>query len=115
MQNGILLKQENQALHAENTVQKQKRARTKRHIAYQAGVSVQEAQELIRSTEQPIPPVPPVPDDLVQPDQTTIAPPKRRAFTCSVCNQAGHRITSALRDRLVNKLAFWCKISGLKL
>jgi hypothetical protein len=41
---------------------------------------------LIQSTEQPIPPVPPVLDDVVQPNQTTIAPPTRRAFTCSVCN-----------------------------
>jgi hypothetical protein len=92
MQNGILLEQENQKLRAANTVQKQKRARTNRHIAYQAGASVQEAQELVRSTEQPIPPVPPVLDDRGQPVQTTIAPPKRRAYTCSVCNQVGHRI-----------------------
>jgi hypothetical protein len=40
MQNGILLEQENQDLRAANAVQKQKRARTNRHIAYQAGVSV---------------------------------------------------------------------------
>ena len=92
MHNGILLEQENQALRAAHAVQKQKRARTKRHTAYQAGVSVQEAQGLIRSTEQPIPPVPPVLDDVVQSDQTTVAPPTRRAFTCSVCNQVGHRL-----------------------
>ena len=92
MHNGILLEQENQALRAAHAVQKQKRARTKRHTAYQAGVSVQEAQGLIRSTEQHIPPVPPVLDDVVQSDQTTVAPPTRRAFTCSVCNQVGHRL-----------------------
>jgi hypothetical protein len=34
MQNGILLKQENRDLRATNIVQKQKRARTNRHIAY---------------------------------------------------------------------------------
>jgi hypothetical protein len=84
--------QEIRDLRAANAVQKQKRARTKRHTAYQGGVSVQEAQELIRSTEQPIHPVPPVPDDLVQANQTTAAPPTRRAFTCSICNQVGHRL-----------------------
>jgi hypothetical protein len=92
MQNGILLEQEIKDLRAANAVVKQKRTRTNRHIAYQAGVSVQEAQELIRSTEQPNPPVQPVPEDGVQTNQTTIAPPKRRTYTCSVCNQVGHRM-----------------------
>jgi hypothetical protein len=92
MQNGILLEQENQDLRTANAVVKQKRARTNRHIAYQAGVSVQEAQERIRSTEPPINPVQPVPEDGVQTNQTAIAPPKRRVFTCSGCNQVGHRL-----------------------
>jgi hypothetical protein len=91
MQNGILLEQENQELRAANAVQKQKRARTKRHIAYQAGVSVQEAQELIRSTEPPFNPVEPVPKGGVQTVQTTIAPPKKRAYACSICGVVGHK------------------------
>jgi F0F1-type ATP synthase alpha subunit len=40
MHNGVLLRQEIEALRAEHTVQKQKRARTKRNTAYQGGVSV---------------------------------------------------------------------------
>jgi hypothetical protein len=92
MQNGILLEQENRDLRAANAVVKQKRARVNRHIAYHAGVSVQEAQELIRSTEPPFNPVQPVPEDGVQTNQTAIAPPTRRAFTCSGCNQVGHRL-----------------------
>ncbi|KAF7133981.1 hypothetical protein CNMCM5793_005507 [Aspergillus hiratsukae] len=46
MHNGILLEQENKQLHAINTVQKQKRARVNRRMAYEEGISVQEAQEL---------------------------------------------------------------------
>jgi hypothetical protein len=92
MQNGILLKQEIKGLRAANAVQAKKRARVNRHIAYQGGVSVQEAQEPIRPTEPPINPVQPVPEDGVQTNQTATAPPKRRAFTCSGCNQVGHRL-----------------------
>ncbi len=51
MQNGILLEQENKELRAANIVQKQKRARVNRRIAYEAGVSVQEAQEHLQARE----------------------------------------------------------------
>lgn len=96
MQNGILLEQENKQLRAANAVQKQKRARVKRHIAYEAGISVQEAQEHLQAREPMIQPTAPSPAAPGQPIQQAIAPTRRRQFTCSLCNQVGHRANRCL-------------------
>lgn len=78
MQNGILLEQENKELRAANAVQKQKRARINRHIAYEAGISVQEAQEHLQAREPIIQPTVPSPAAPTQPIQQAAAPARRR-------------------------------------
>jgi hypothetical protein len=52
---------------------------------------VQEAQGLIQSTKPPFNPVEPVPKGGVQTVQTTIAPPKKRVHTYSICGVVGHK------------------------
>lgn len=91
MQNGILLEQENKELRAANAVQKQKRARINRRIAYEAGVSVQEAQEHLQAREPIIQPTAPSPVAPGEPTQQAVAPARRRQYTCSICGETGHK------------------------
>ena len=74
MQNGILLEQENKELRASNAAQKQKRARINRRLPYEAGVSVQEAQEHLQAREPIIQPTAPSPAAPAQPIQQVVAP-----------------------------------------
>lgn len=91
MQNGILLEQENKELGAANAAQKQKRAPINRHLAHEAGISVQEVQEHLQACEPIIQPTALSPAAPAQPIQRAAAPARPRQFTCSLCNQVEHR------------------------
>lgn len=52
MQAGAILAQENKDLRATNEKKKQKRARFKRQIAYQGGLSAEDVQQVIQGLNQ---------------------------------------------------------------
>ena len=93
MQGAILLANENKELRAANEKQKQKRARSRKQILAEAGLSVQEASQLIaepvEAIEAPPSPARRSPSPALQP--RTRAPPK-----CSGCGEIGHKINRCL-------------------
>ena len=91
MQNGILLEQEIKELRAANAVQKQKRARVSRQIAYDTGTSVLESQGHRVAREASLQPIAPSPATPGQPIQLAAAPAQRRQFACSICGEKGHK------------------------
>ena len=91
MQNGILLEQENKKLRAAKAAQKQKRARINRRIAYEAGISVREAQEDLQAHEASLQPTAPSPAAPVQPIQQKATPARRHQYICSICGATGHK------------------------
>jgi hypothetical protein len=88
MQGALLLAKENKELRAENEKKKQKRARSRKQIPAQEGLTVQEASALImqpvEAIEAPIPPRRRRPSPPLQ--------PRTRALpTCGLCKNQGHR------------------------
>ena len=96
MTNVLLVAQENKQLRAENEKQKQKRRRSNRQILGLVGPSVQEAQEHLHAYEAGLQPRAPSPATPGQPIPPAAAPAQRRQFTCSLCNQIGHRANQCL-------------------
>ena len=92
MQAGAILAQESKDLHAVNEKKKQKRARSKRQIAYQGGLSAEDAQQVIQGLNKP-------PEVEIVTQMAAAAPaispsqqPARQPPTCSLCGNVGHKI-----------------------
>ena len=89
MHSAILLAKENKDLRDENENKKQKRARSKRQIPAEEGLSVQEASEiiagLVEASETPLHP----PGGSTQ---SGLEPRPRAAPRCSGCGKTGHKI-----------------------
>lgn len=92
MQAGAILVQENKDLRAANEKRKQKRARSKRQIAHQGGLSMEDAQQVIQGLNQP-------PEVGIVTQMAAVVPaispsqqPARRPPTCSLCGNVGHKI-----------------------
>ncbi|CDM26624.1 Probable transposable element [Penicillium roqueforti FM164] len=89
MHSAILLAKENKDLRDENENKKQKRARSRRQIPAEEGLSVQEASEiiarLVEASETPLYP----PDGSTQ---SGLEPRPRAAPRCSGCGKIGHKI-----------------------
>lgn len=88
MHNGILLEQENKQLRAANAVQRQKRSRANRWVEYDAGVSVQEAQEREQAHNQVFQARTP---SMIAAQQASYTPVSRRPPKCGKCGQLGHK------------------------
>jgi hypothetical protein len=87
----LFTKQENKGLRAELEKKKQKRRRSNRQIPHDGGLSVQEACELIQTSE-PIPQAPAALSALpTQRIQTAVAPSQRRLPKCGKCGEIGHK------------------------
>ena len=90
MNNAILLAHENQDLKASHEKHLQKRKQSRRQIATEEGLSIQEGQDIIQSRNQsdgaiPIASMDPAPAIEYR---STRAPPQ-----CSDCNNLGHKRT----------------------
>ncbi|KAJ5614365.1 hypothetical protein N7528_008019 [Penicillium herquei] len=86
--NGILLEQENKQLRATNTIQRQKRARANRWVEYDAGITVQGAQEREQADNQPFQARTPA---MITAQQASYTPVARRPPKCGKCGELGHR------------------------
>ena len=88
MQGAILLAEENKELRAANEKQKQKRARSKRHIPAEEGLSVQEASALIMQQEEAIKAPPSGPS---MPGESALQPRTKPPRGRGICRKPGHR------------------------
>ena len=93
LQSHILQAQEIKELRAANEKQKQKRGKSRRQIQAEAGLTVQEASQLITEPVEAIeaPPSPPRRSPSLALQPRTRAPPK-----CSGCGEIGHNINRCL-------------------
>ncbi|KAL1966447.1 hypothetical protein VTN77DRAFT_4589 [Rasamsonia byssochlamydoides] len=88
MVQAAIMKKQYQDIFAAHEKEKQKRQRSKKKIRHEGGITRDEAQELIRSRDQPV--EPPVNDP--QQSQLPTSPPRVcMQFRCSDCNVLGHR------------------------
>jgi Domain of Unknown Function (DUF1087). len=96
MQGAILLANENKELRAANEKKKQKRTRSRRQILAEAGLTVQEASQLITEPVEAIEaPLPRRQRRLSPPLQ-----PRTRALpTCGLCKNQGHKRNACPENR----------------
>ena len=88
MINLTIVRKEVHDLNTAHEKEKQKRRRSTTRITHEGGLTRQEAQDLIRSQNQPSQPVANDPAQL----ERVASPPRVRAqFRCSNCNILGHR------------------------
>ena len=88
MHNSILLAKENKELRAENEKKKQKRTRSRRQIPAEAGLSVQEASQLITERVEAIE----APSQGAGINGELALQPRTRSLrACGICRLPGHR------------------------
>ena len=86
-----IVRKEVHDLRAAHEKEKQKRRRSTKRIAHEGGLTRQEAQDLVRSQNQPNQSSQPVANDPAQSERVASPPRVRAQFRCSNCNILGHR------------------------
>jgi hypothetical protein len=95
-----LLAQENNDLRQSNEKKRQKRTRSKRQIAHEGGLSIEEGLQLAQQLVQPVEADEVVSHEAVDLPNQPVRPARRAPPTCSGCGQIGHRITSC-KNRII--------------
>lgn len=90
MHNAALLAKENADLRAANEKKRQKRTRSKRQIAHEEGLTIEEGLQLVQQQIQPVEHVEQPPQAAIQ-QTTQPVQRQRRLPTCGKCREEGHR------------------------